>query len=184
MIRSLVIIDDFYKDPDRIRKLALSCTFDVFGNYPGVRTKAFRDGGTKEAFSSLLGSEVASPLWYSSKYNGAFQSVTATASTWVHVDSFNQYAAMVFLSPNPPIGTGIAFYRHKETGVECWPNSVETEANSIDGTIADWECISKVANKYNRCVIFNSQQYHAADGYMGDSLETSRLFHTFFFNVK
>lgn len=181
---SLIVLDDFYQDPDRIRELALHSTFDVAGNYPGRRTRAYNDGGVKEAFSAALGLEVDSDLWESISYNGAFQSVKANAHTWVHVDSFNHYAAMVFLTPDPPLGVGVAFYKHKETGVHCWPNSLETEANSIDGTIADWECISKVENKYNRCVIFDSQQYHAAEGYMGNSLETSRLFHTFFFNAK
>ena len=37
----ITCIDDFYSDPDEVRRFALSCDFDqkTAGNYPGVRTK-------------------------------------------------------------------------------------------------------------------------------------------------
>lgn len=182
---AIIVLDDFYQDPNDIRKIALTSSFDVSGNYPGVRTKGYNDGGVMEAFEEVLGLEIDPSFWKSSGYNGAFQSVTANTPTWIHSDNFNRYGAIIFLTPNPSTNTGLAFYKHKETGVHSWPNSIEKEANSLDGgTFDNWECVSKIENRYNRCVIFDAWQYHAAEGYMGDSLETSRLFHTFFFNIK
>ena len=35
----LHIIDDFYSDPDEMRKIALNSEFDEDGNYPGMRTQ-------------------------------------------------------------------------------------------------------------------------------------------------
>ena len=41
MRTNLIITDNFYGDPDSVRKFALTQSFDVKGNYPGSRTKSF-----------------------------------------------------------------------------------------------------------------------------------------------
>ena len=37
------IIENFYIDPDDVRKFALDLDFNVSGNYPGLRTKAMSE---------------------------------------------------------------------------------------------------------------------------------------------
>ena len=37
----LMIIDNFYTNPDAVRAYALTQEFDVTGNYPGKRTQSF-----------------------------------------------------------------------------------------------------------------------------------------------
>ena len=38
---NVIIIDNFYQDPDEVREFALSQEFGVRGNYPGNRTESF-----------------------------------------------------------------------------------------------------------------------------------------------
>lgn len=38
---NLLIIDDFYNNPEEVRAFALAQDFSVKGNYPGERTESF-----------------------------------------------------------------------------------------------------------------------------------------------
>jgi hypothetical protein len=46
-----------------------------------------------------------------------------------------------------------------------------------------WEEVDRVANLYNRLVLFDAHLAHGASAYFGDRLEDARLFQNFFFNV-
>ncbi len=65
MVQSLVILDNFYQDPDNVRQFALSQEYNIIGNYPGRRSAAMPsesaknitfDGNTYIASSLFLGS--------------------------------------------------------------------------------------------------------------------------------
>jgi hypothetical protein len=43
--------------------------------------------------------------------------------------------------------------------------------------------LSNIANVYNRLVLFDSKNIHAAINYFGDTKENSRFFHLFFFDI-
>jgi hypothetical protein len=45
-----------------------------------------------------------------------------------------------------------------------------------------WERIDVAANVFNRLVIWNAHCPHAAGEYFGETLDTSRLIHLFFFD--
>lgn len=34
MLTNLIVVDDYYNNPDEVRQFALSQEFSVFGNYP------------------------------------------------------------------------------------------------------------------------------------------------------
>ena len=46
-----------------------------------------------------------------------------------------------------------------------------------------WEEIDRVANLYNRLVLFDAHMAHGASAYFGDRLENARLFQNFFFDT-
>ena len=50
MAYNLIIIDDFYNNPEEVREFALAQDFDVDGNYPGHRTKSFLTDSIKSKF--------------------------------------------------------------------------------------------------------------------------------------
>ena len=49
--------------------------------------------------------------------------------------------------------------------------------------IALQEEVDRVANIYNRLVLFDAHLAHGASAYFGDRLENARLFQNFFFNI-
>jgi hypothetical protein len=77
----IMVFEDFYKNPDKIRDFALNQEFKVVGNYPGKRTESFREDYHKEMFEKLIGEKIT---WWPGEYNGCFQIVTGDLkSCWV-----------------------------------------------------------------------------------------------------
>lgn len=116
--------------------------------------------------------------------NGCFQYCDENSELWIHPDHGNAYAAVVYLTPDPPKGSGTGFFKNKKTGEEYQfdPKSVipKEECTNFDS----WDLVDYVENVYNRCVIFNAKRFHSATSYFGTTPENSRLFQVFFFNKK
>lgn len=181
---NLIVTDNFYQDPDRVRKLALSMPFEVVGNYPGKRTKPYLPDDLKTAIQYIIqnaGGRVTD--WFeSSGYTGAFQICTAQDRTWIHADSFNTWAAVCYLTPDAPLSSGTALYRWKETNEYSRTDNNSPYLDGYDYT--KWDMVDYVANKYNRIVLYRGNLYHASLDYFGNNFENGRLFQTFFFNTE
>ena len=54
MKRSIIVIDDFYVDPDPVREWGLQQEYGVSGNYPGMRSVSYKGGGVKEGIEGAL----------------------------------------------------------------------------------------------------------------------------------
>lgn len=191
--KSLVVVDNFYNDPDMIRDYVIkNVAFDYSGYHTGRRSlDRFILDGTKEKFEELLGCPILN--WNHPTYaNGKFQYCTSYDHVVYHIDTQN-YAAMVYLTPDAPLQTGTASYRSKLTGATRFDNGetgelyqktfkgVSNDLNFYDKT--SWEEVDRVANVYNRLVMFDSKRLHSATEYFGDALENARLFHLFFFDI-
>ena len=180
----IMIIDDFYSNPDAVREYALSLDFNIEGNYPGIRTAAMEDGAWRasiqEHLETLLNKKI---IVFPYGYNTAFQFTTKDSKTWIHHDSMS-YAAVVYLSPSPDLNSGTAIYRHKSTGIM---QHVAGQRDFNDETIneSEWEIVAEAKNLYNRLVVYNSMYYHRSvvPGF-GTDKETGRLFQTFFFEAE
>ena len=184
MKTTLIIVDDFYQNPDDVRAYALSQPFEVSGNYPGVRTKPWLPDNLKNSIQYIIqnaGGRITN--WFEdSGYTGAFQICTAKDRTWIHADSFNTWAAVCYLTPDAPLSSGTALYRWKETKEY---ERTDNKAPYLDGyDYTKWEKADYVANKYNRIVLYRGNLYHASLDYFGNNLENGRLFQTFFFNTE
>jgi hypothetical protein len=119
-----------------------------------------------------------------SNSNGCFQYCDENSTMWIHPDHGNTYAAVVYLTPNPPEGTGTGFFKNKKTSQEYQENSEFVLPKEECTNLDNWEMIDYVENVYNRCVIFNAKRFHSATKYFGTTPEDSRLFQVFFFNEK
>ena len=115
MNHSIITLDNFYHDADLVREFALQQEYSVGGNYPGKRTQSFKEGQVMEGFEEMLGFEIDKDHWNASEYTGCFQSVTGDRPHWIHADPHDDYAAVIFLTPDPPLQTGTSFYRHKKS---------------------------------------------------------------------
>ena len=165
---NFIIIDNFLDDPDRIRFHALSLDFDrIQKSVPGVRSHRLGGDLQKEVETKLktaLGGEI---VWDWTQDSFCFQSCQEGTETWVHVDSQGEsqgeWAAVLYLTPNPILDSGTGIY----------------ESPDADMNIG-------VGNVYNRLVAYRGKVlYHRSivPGF-GNTLETSRLTQTFFFDVK
>ena len=90
---------------------------------------------------------------------------------------------MVYLSPDAPVDCGTSLLMHKSTGIRTSddPNS---DSAFIGGFYdkTKFEVVDVIGSIFNRLVIFDSRCIHAACQYLGNSKETGRLTHLFFFD--
>jgi hypothetical protein len=176
---TLIIVDDFYSNPDEVRNFALTQEFGVRGNYPGARTLPFLTNEVKKAIEDKL--QFAGPVtdWLEhSGYTGCFQIATANDRTWIHSDSYNTWAGVCYLSPDAPYTGGTGLFRHKATGEH---RRVTGDHEGYDYT--KWDLFDRIGNKYNRLILYRGDLFHASLDYFGDNLHNGRLFQTFFFNT-
>jgi hypothetical protein len=187
------VVDNFYADPIAVRNFALQQTYYPGEGAVGHRTrKQFMFDGVREAFESIIGKKIADRDngygWFDEGINGRFQYCPAGTSSVFHCDT-QKWAAVIYLTPDAPPQSGTSFLRHKETKI--FHNSqinwdagegikVFNQKTFVDGT--PYETIDIVGNVFNRLVIFDGGLIHSGMNYFGWDIESSRLFHIFFFN--
>jgi len=192
--KRLFVVDNFYEDPHKIRDLALNQPFFPGEGAVGSRTrKQFLFNGLKEKFESIMGVQLQDHTedgqgWYDIGINGRFQSCPAGTPSVFHCDS-QKWAAIVYLTPDAPPQSGTNFYRHRATKIHHnsqidWNteegNSVFNQHTFLDPS--PYERVDTVGNVFNRLVIFDGGLIHSGINYFGWDLESSRLFHIFFFS--
>lgn len=186
--KKLFVVDNFYEDPELVRQYALSHEFNSdLRFYKGRRTLGRHSTPQiKQKFEEIIGEKIT--RWdtpseeFGGSMNGVFQFCTPEDTLVYHYDE-QKWAAMIFLTPDAPLNTGTSFYRHKETGIKVSEDPDSSRAfvgGFYDST--KFELIDTVGNVFNRCVIFDARQIHAATKYFGQSKEDARLFHIFFFD--
>jgi len=193
--KRLFVVDDFYEDPYKIREFALQQTYYPGEGAVGSRTrKQYLFNGIKESFESIIGKTIADHTddnfgWGNIGINGRFQFCTAGTPSVYHCDS-QQWAAVIYLTPDAPPQSGTSFFRHRDTKV--YHNSqinwnqgeglkVFNQKTFLDGT--PYEPVDTVGNVFNRLVIFDGGLIHSGINYFGWDISSSRLFHIFFFNT-
>ena len=186
MHSEIIVVDGFYHDPDRQREYALGLDYNISGNYPGLRTVSDENElrQVRNHVESILQTKVVN--WSAEKTgmaNGAYQICTKdSGDTWIHADRM-VWSCMVYLSPDPPKHSGIKFWQHDATGKRYYDDEdgryLEDEGSQWD----KWTETDEIQNIYNRAVFFRGNLWHCSSSYFGDSLETGRLFQTFFFDV-
>jgi hypothetical protein len=181
----IVVVDDFYADPDLVRDFALRQPFAEDVRYfKGQRTlEPFRFPGIREHFRRLLRAQITR---WDVPVNGVFQMCTAADQLVYHADT-QLYAGTVYLTPNAPPQSGTSFWRSRaHPAVRRWPAELPYETVFPTGHYdrTQFELVDIVGNVYNRLVLWDAHLLHSASDYFGDRLENSRLFHLFFFDIE
>ena len=183
MKTNMIVIDEFYNNPNDVREFALSQEFDVTGNWPGTRTKTFINESTKETIQKIL-QDVSGNVtdWQANDgYTGSFQLTTSMDRSWIHADSYNTWAGVLYLTPDAPLSGGTGIFRYKKTG------SMTEDGTDLSGVTQDmtkWEMTDMLGNKFNRLVLYRADYFHTSLDYFGRNLEDGRLFQTFFFDTE
>lgn len=185
-IPEIVVVDNFYENPDSVRKFALTLNYKEHKDYhKGKRTdEAYWTSGLQERFEQLLGTKIKNFNNY--KANGCFQYCIAGDNIVYHCD-LQQYAGIVYLTPNAPLQSGTRTHRSKITGKGTANIHDRDECNRTFPTgFLDphpFETDIEIGNNYNRLVLFKSDNIHSATSYFGNSMENGRLFQLFFFDI-
>jgi len=184
------IVDNFYDNPNEIRKFALGQEFDEGGfgkGFIGRRTKhQFLFPNLKEKFEKIMGRKITA--WQEHGMNGRFQIAWSGEPLVYHCDS-QKWGGMLYLTPNAPYQCGTTLYAHKQTRArtyfeEGWDaawKDIPGECH-LDGT--HWEPVDVLGNVYNRLVIFDASAIHSASQYFGTVKENARLWQMFFFDTE
>ena len=193
----LIIIDNFYNNALDTRKYVLTQEFLVRGNYPGQRTISYANDQLKETIQKYVepfgGKIVDFPIPKkdgsdaSKIYNGSFQYTTSRDRSWVHIDGYNNWAGVLYLTPDAPLSSGTSFYQFYDgttckRDMELLGNKEETDKYSQD--LTKWKKVDQVGNIFNRLILFNSNRFHMSMDYFGDTKENGRLFQVFFFSTE
>ena len=194
--QNLIVIDNFYEDPDKIREYALSLNYQQPENHGavGYRCESGRKilDGTKELFEKLLYANIPEGTnigeWNYST-NGCFQWCNASVPIVYHCDS-QKYAGIIYLTPDAPPECGTSFFRHKKYKLrnsevfsksDWYQSDLNYKEPHLDKT--QWEVVDSIGNVYNRLVIFDAQYIHGVTEYFGEDIHNSRLFQLFFFDI-
>lgn len=190
---SAYIIDDFYSDVDSVREFALQQDFSVRGNYPGPRTKTFLNESMKETIQSIVKPFYGNvTYWSEEQYTGAYQYTTSRDRSWIHADQTTKWAAVCYLTPDAPLSSGTGLFKHKPTGLYTAPRNEDGTYNeellklvyNDSQDMTKWELVDRLANRYNRLVMYRGDNFHMSLDYFGQDLYDGRLFQTFFFDTE
>lgn len=201
MLPSLIIVDDFLKDPSQARAQAfegLKTPLPNKGNYPGVMTRgpiAFE--GVTEAVSRLVNTPLT-PMPGSLHGHCRLTLKAEKGRSGVHIDPCD-YSGILFLSLTEDSKGGTDFFRHRATGLDRVPTTKSalaktgfSDVNTLVETIINresllptrWERLMRVPMRYNRLILFSPWLFHNAGPGFGDRPETGRLVSLLFFNRK
>jgi hypothetical protein len=198
---SLVIIENFYKDPLQVREFILQQDFFVGrGSYPGRRSRSYANSHLREIIQSYIEPFAGKIIDFPNAddgvkqglyiQNGAFEITTSRDFDWIHNDSDSvtyNWAGVVYLNPDAPLNAGANFYEFYDG---CMSEQDSIIINNVDEPKrwrfdrTKWRIVDQVSNMFNRLILFNSNRYHAANYYFGDSKENGRLFQIFFFSTE
>ena len=192
----MIVVDNFYNNPMETRNYILSLPFSVKGNYPGQRTRSFATEELKNIIQKYVrpyGKITYFPIPKKDGsdadkiYNGSFQYTTSRDRSWIHTDRNNNWAGIVYLTPDAPLSSGTGFYRFKDGAMNQMDGDLlgnHKEADNASQDVTKWELVDQVGNVFNRLVLFNGNRYHCSMDYFGSSKEDGRLFQLFFFDTQ
>jgi hypothetical protein len=130
--------------------------------------------------------------WSEEQYTGAFQYTTSRDRSWIHADQTTKWAGVCYLTPNAPLSAGTGLFRHKATGLTAAPRNEDGTynqdllniINKDSQDMTKWELVDRLANVYNRLVLYRGDNFHISLDYFGQDKYDGRLFQTFFFNTE
>lgn len=194
------VVDNFYTRPDDVRNYALSQekTEKSDGNYAGIMTlNSFLTEEHLSIFEKLLGEKVLPSTPFTGKFRFTKKGDTYTQD--IHFDPGDNncgWAGVVYLTPDVENVDGTVFWKHKQTGLESIPRTIEgirqygwNDTNDLKNFLTTegvdysyWDKTLSIPYKYNRLVIFRPWMFHSPGPSFGETLETSRLVQTFFWS--
>lgn len=204
----LIVVEDFFDDPDAVKNCALdifnsiydSFINDTTQNYPGCRTDVLANCAPhiqkelKEKLEYHVGkkcSDLRSCFHITNSIHGLGM---------VHCDSgYRNLVGLVYLNEFYPENTGTKIVKCKMKNIphdpdrvsrfyeSCTTKNCDTIQSFVDYKKNNYNTLYKdsivVQGEYNRMITYDSGFYHTPDNYFGFNLYNSRLTLPFFANT-
>ena len=203
VLPSLTIIDDFLADPHAVRRAALALDYDSEANrsnFPGRNSATALPTRTlEEAVSHQIGVQVTGTP-DTSHGRCRITLKTDKGKSGVHCDPAF-YSGILYLSRpedcDRPGAGGTDFFRHKRTGIDRVPPTLEDarakgfrDINAVFEEVvnrdtnhpAKWQRTMRVPIRFNRLILFSPWLFHTAAPGFGTDLESGRLAMLLFFD--
>ena len=197
-MQNLIVVDDFYRDPYRVRQQALVSAYsDVRAmNYPGFQSDGCYPAEViKNAFERFINEDLV--MNENSSTFGRFRLMYSNTGSrlTIHTDSQSDWTGLIYLNTPEQCRGGTAFYRHKATGLRGLPS--KEDARRLGQSLEDiesrtigkdtqnmnaWDVVMLATMRFNRLILFRGHQFHSHTCAWGDSPTTGRLTQNFFFN--
>jgi hypothetical protein len=188
------IVDGFFDNPDKIRAYALNQKYynDIEGRWPGSRTQDLSTVSPvvfHTICQKILSLFFTKKQLYFYEAEAYFQIVDKKfESGWIHKDPY-VITAIVYLTPDSISGTSLYVKKDIDYNDSSYLQDKFTNyKNGLDvGSSRDLNNQNyietlNISGLYNRFVVFDSNMYHAAQDFFGDSNEESRLTLVVFFS--
>ena len=193
----ITIVDDFYPDPDQIRNIALGMEYygEKDQRFPGVRTKPLHiaepsifEYTCQKMFSIFHDYSHDNVSW---NVLSGFQSITKYFdSGYIHHDNeATVIAGVVYLTPDADLESGTSIYKPNkyynkqlydqlnESKIKYFNGEIDlnTYIDSRDKIQTMFDETLRVNNVYNRMIMYEGSEWHKANNFFGEDLESSRL---------
>lgn len=202
---TLIVVDDFYDDPEEVRAEALSLEYPITGRFPGRNSANHRVRESLERVSRVLRKRIVCNVQNRDLTFFRLTRGSDQGSCDIHVDHAG-WAGVCYLNPPEQCHGGTSFFRHRTTGLTRWPTPGQAARLMEEGVVPpsadprvdplahyfvqegkvreNWEEVCAVPMAYNRCIFYDAKQFHTITSWsgFGDTPETSRLTRLFFFN--
>src|SRR5258708_3240831 len=195
--RFLLTRDDFYPDPDSIRRIARAMKYKESAEVTGYMTEeGYQPRGIRQRLQQILGAKITywdddppegNGIFYGGFSRGAHKEVPG-----VHFDEPEDHITIViYLTPGLPFDYGTSMWQHKPTGLLNGPTRADARRLNIplakltkrleaDTNRTDrWIEVDRVGYRYNRMVAYASGMLHSATRHYGANLRHGRLYQTF-----
>jgi hypothetical protein len=187
-----ICVDNFFDDPDKVFKFANSLKYssDSEGRWPGERSDPLEN--IDRNFFEFFGKKVLSilyPMQQEIMFNLrlTFQRIGKKYINegWVHGDNgyLNQFTSIVYLSKHKECGTSLFDSKkiYSSPINKIHKKNMYLKDNFKEGDIYlkesnnQFEETLSIKSKYNRFLMFDSSQLHAAQKFTEDAIEEDRL---------
>jgi uncharacterized protein DUF6445 len=195
--RFLLVRDDFYSDPEDVRRIAQSMKFEETGDITGFMTsEVYHPAGVRQRLERVLGVRITRWDQDPDEGNGIFYQAFSRGSQketpGVHSDEpYEDITVLIYLTPGLPIDCGTSLWQHRATGLVNAPT--QRDARRLKTTLTKlrdrlevdsenrqkWIEIDRAGYRFNRMVAYASGMLHSASRHYGSNLRDGRIYQTF-----
>jgi len=195
--RFLLVRDDFYSDPEDVRRIAQSMKFEETGDITGFMTsEVYHRAGVRQRLERVLGVKITRWDQDPDQGNGIFYQAFSRGSQketpGVHSDEpYEDITVLIYLTPGLPIDCGTSLWQHRATGLVNAPT--QRDARRLKTTLTKlrdrlevdsekrqkWIEIDRAGYRFNRMVAYASGMLHSASRHYGSNLRDGRVYQTF-----